>query len=142
LALPLATIGCFLAGWFAAGQTWSNLLPFFSHIPALASGYNSAVGLEGLPILRSRGFLSISLLVISAIFRALAFLPSRGEPEPISTDGTAAELKRRRWLRTRRVVLASWLLGLLLLIWKHGFVRADMFHMGFFFGFAPFCALA
>ena len=42
----------------------------------------------------------------------------------------------------RRTVLLIWLCGLLLLIWKHGFVRADLYHMGFFFGFAPILALA
>src|SRR5207248_1076379 len=32
--------------------------------------------------------------------------------------------------------------GLTLLIWKHGFVRADLYHIGFFLGFAPLFVLA
>jgi hypothetical protein len=161
LALLLAFGVCFLCGWFAAGQGWRNLLPFFSHILPLASGYNQAVALDGMEILRSRGFIAITLLALAAFIRAfIAFeSPVAAEVTRLQSSETTsnpekdgASLPRllrgneRKEVRghpgLRRLILAVWLAGVLLLIWKHGFVRGDMFHMGFFFGFSPFCALA
>ena len=44
-------------------------------------------------------------------------------------------------IRLRRATLAAWLLAALFLVWKHGFVRTDLYHAGFFFGITPVLAL-
>jgi hypothetical protein len=129
--LLVTTAVLFLAGWFAAGQGWSNLPAFFAHVPIIAAGYNAAVALDGLQILRSRGFLAAILLIICALFRAWSTYAKHPEDSPGA-----------RTSPLRPLILALWLGGLVSLVWKHGFVRGDWFHMGFFFGFAPLCALA
>jgi len=193
IALVLASIGWFLTGWFAAGQSWANLPAFFAHVAALASGYNGAVGLDGLQVLRSRGVIAVCLLATALAVRSLVVFPSKEEPageihgeKPLkrfrfrhiwpftqlklgvhergdarsqpftepkldineNDDGRSRPFTQLRLgvhenvYAFRRIVVALWLEGLVLLVWKHGFVRGDMFHMGFFFGFAPFCAVA
>ena len=42
----------------------------------------------------------------------------------------------------RRGLLLAWLSSLLFLVWKHGFVRGDSYHVVYFFGFLSLLALA
>ena len=93
----LASIGWFLAGWFAAGQSWANLFPFFAHVAALASGYNGAVGLDGLQILRSRGVIAVCLLMAALAIRSLVVFPSDEKPAKKITG--EKPLKRFRFRR-------------------------------------------
>ena len=161
LAVVTGFIMVFFAGWFASGQTVANLIPFFARLIPIVKGYNSAVGFDGLQILRSRGVLTAVLVLLIVVVRSLlAFDPAAGYPgvtssnekdaakdkhEPgitqsVPSTGSRPDEWFARW--PRRVLLVSWLLGLLLMTWKHGFVRADLFHMGFFFGFVPVLGIA
>jgi hypothetical protein len=130
LVLGALVFSFFFAGWFATGQSSGNLGSFFSHILTIAKGYNSAVGLNGLEVLRRRGTIALLLAVCSVAFRASV-------AAKLDTKSESAD----RALILRMTVVGLWLMGLVFLVWKHGFVRADMFHMGFFFGFCPFFVL-
>jgi hypothetical protein len=118
--LAASLVGGYLFGWAALGQSLSLLWPVFKQTAAIVRDYNSTVGLEWLAAFRWRAMLTAGCLAAAVGLRSLgADLP--------------------RW---RRGVLFAWLAGLVFLIWKHGFVRADLYHMGFFFGFAPVLVLA
>jgi len=114
-----------ILGWIAAGQNASHLGRFFANTFSIIRGYDQAVGLDGLQALRTRGLLTAVLAMGAAITSARTAFD--------------AQDKRLRW---RRGVLMVWLTSLVLLIWKHGFVRADLYHMGYLFGFAPILGLA
>lgn len=88
-------------------------------------GYNGAMGYEGSVLLRGRAML-IALLTAATVVTAAAGHRLVGE-------SASAKI--------RRMLLPCWLTGMLFLVWKHGFVRTDLYHAGFFFGFAPILAL-
>ncbi len=113
------------AGWTAAGQHISGVPSFCSHLLCIIRGYDQVMGFDGLQILRTRGLLTVALATATVIARALT-----------AFDAQQRHLALRRWL------LLAWLASLVFIICKHGFVRADLYHMGFFFGFAPILALA
>jgi len=46
--------GAVVGGWLAAGQNIANLVPFFAHSFTIIQGYDQAVGLDGLQVLRTR----------------------------------------------------------------------------------------
>jgi hypothetical protein len=124
LGMFVGFVATFVLGWVAAGQAIPNLTDFFSNGWAIIRGYDQAVGLDGLSPLKWRGVL-VAVLVIGAVIpRALYALED--------------EEKNANW---RRAAFACWLTGFTFLVWKHGFVRADLYHMGFFFGLAPVLVL-
>ena len=128
--LVAGLVGWFLLGWVAAGQELAQMGAFFRNSLAVVQGYDQAVGFDGLAILTRRGVIVMVLAGAAAIIRVLG--ANAGCLEAVKKDRRPA----------RQVVLLIWLGGLIFLIWKHGFVRADLYHMGFFFGFAPLLALA
>jgi hypothetical protein len=118
-------VSAFLGGWHAAGQDLSNLKPFFLNSIPIVLGYDQTVGMEGLQILQQRGWMTLPLIFAAAAIRTL----------------TAFERDGQR-MRYRRALLLVWTSALIFIIWKHGFVRAGLFHGGFYFGLVPILALA
>lgn len=121
ISLPLT----FLAEWLAAGQSLWSLKSFFVNSVPIILGYDQTVGIEGLPVLQQRGWMTLPLIFAAVTIRTL-------------TTFSTSE-KRTRF---RRSVLFAWMATLIFIIWKHGFVRAGLFHGGFYFGLIPILALA
>jgi hypothetical protein len=118
-------IAAFLGGWHLAGQDFSNLKPFFLNSIPIIRGYDQTVGIEGLQVLQLRGWMTLPLIFAAAAIRTLTAFEGTG-PQP----------------RLRRALLFIWTTALIFIIWKHGFVRAGLFHSGFYFGLIPIVALA
>jgi hypothetical protein len=123
--IVLGLIGGFLGGWQVAGQEFSNLKPFFLNSIPIIVDYDQNVGIEGLQILQQRGWMTLPLIFAAAAIRALTAFKGSG-PQP----------------RLRRALLFIWMSALIFIIWKHSFVRAGLFHSGFYFGLVPIVALA
>jgi len=118
LSVVLALVFSAWLGWMVAGQSAANFCSYLASFLPIASGYSQVVTLNAIPSLAIRGFLTLFLVL-------------------------ATLLLRWRWrLSWHDLLPYLWLLCLLFLVWKHGFVRADLFHMGFFFGLTPLLALA
>jgi hypothetical protein len=115
----------FLLGWHAAGQDFSNLKPFFLNSVPMIFDYDQTMGIDGLQILQQRGWMTLPLIFVAAAIRTLTAFQGSG-PQP----------------RLRRALLFIWTAALIFVIWKHGFVRAGLFHSGFYFGLVPIVALA
>lgn len=125
IGLLFGTVGIFILGWVAARQGISNIPAFFATGFSIIRGYDQAVGLIGLEALRTRGGLTLCFALGSALIASLSSFDAR-----------------TRFLRLRRALLAFWFCSLLFMIWKHSFVRSDLYHMGYFFGFAPIAAIS
>jgi hypothetical protein len=125
IGMVFGLICAFLLGWFAAGQSLSNLKSFFFNSIPIILDYDKTVGLEGLPALQQRGWITLPLISATAMIQAVTAF--------------AGADKR---VRLRRALLFVWLGTLLFIIWKHSFVRAGLFHGGFYFGLIPILALA
>jgi hypothetical protein len=125
--LGLALVGLFLSGliltWMGAGQNALHLGVFLRRALITSLGYNNAMAYEGSVVLRGRALLTGCLAAATIITTRCGFTGAR-------------------FPNFRQFLLAGWLFGLLFLVWKHGFVRTDLYHAGFFFGFAPILALA
>jgi hypothetical protein len=119
----LAVLG-FVAGWMGARQDVSNLPAFIARGLATSQGYNAAMGYEGSVELRRRAILAALLATATIVAGA-----GRGGEGPMAVS------------RTRQALRMCWMFGMLFLVWKHGFVRTDVYHAGFFFGFVPILAL-
>lgn len=117
----------FLVGWHAAGQEFSSLKPFFLNSIPIILGYDQTVGIEGLQILQQRGWMTLPLIFAAAAIRTMTAFPGGASAAPV---------------RLRRALLFLWMALLIFIIWKHGFVRAGLFHSGFYFGLVPVLALA
>jgi hypothetical protein len=114
-----------LGGWLGSGQSLAHLGSFMANAFVISRDYDQAVTLEGLPVLRFWGIVLGVTSVIAVLLRICsAFDPS--------------------WARARlrRVVLLGWVLGLLLLVWKHSLVRMDRLHFFDLAVFAPVAAVA
>jgi len=59
----------------------------------------------------------------------------------VSTADVSIYAVSFRVTQWRRLILFLWLGLFLFAVWKHGFVRADLYHMGFWFGFVPILVL-
>jgi hypothetical protein len=123
-AIALGLPAGFLVGWMGAGQKIENLGSFLSNVFSIAASYDQNVGLEGLSTLTRQGLLVLALAAATVVVRALAAFPAHEEH-----------------VRLRRIVFLGWLSSLLFLIWKHGFVRADLYHTAAVLGFFPVFAL-
>lgn len=123
LALALSFVAGFLGGWVVLGQTIAQLPAFLARGFAIAGGYNGAMGLE-----------PTTAALVGGILTLLAALGAMLTRYRAQEKGDA----RQRW---RQRLLFAWLLLLLFVTWKHGFVRADPHHAIFFLGFAPILAL-
>jgi hypothetical protein len=123
--LVVGLIAAFLGGWHAAGQEFSNLKLFFLNSIPIILGYDQTVGMEGLQTLQQRGWITLPLILAAATIRTLTTYQGTGQ-QPL----------------VRRSLLFMWTTVLVFIIWKHGFVRAGLFHSGFYFGLVPIVALA
>ncbi|RPI99554.1 MAG: hypothetical protein EHM39_06315, partial [Chloroflexi bacterium] len=129
--LALVVVGVFWAaffcGWIAAGQQIDNAGPFIQRGLSVALSYNAALGVEGLQSVRPAGFASAVLALGVVILRCWG----AGDP--------GQEQKRLLW---HRLLLFAWSFLFAFTIWKHGFVRGDTWHVGFFLAFVPLLMFA
>jgi hypothetical protein len=124
IEIALGFVASFVLGWLLAGQNAFHLGTFLLNALAVMEGYNETVGMQGLGILRQCGLVVFLLCQAAVGIRVLISFPI---PE--------------RSLFWRRCLLFAWVSGFLFVSWKHGFLRADPWHMLFFFGFAPIVVL-
>jgi len=115
-------------GWLLSGQRLLHLPVFFANTLPIIKGYDQAVGLDGLETFKWRGLVAAALAMAALIIRVFT--------ADISVD--VISLRITQW---RRIILFLWLGVFIFAVWKHGFVRADLYHMGFWFGFAPLLIL-
>ncbi len=113
------------AGWLAVGHSLANLRDSALNALSIVGGYNQAMGWDGLPFSLPGGLVVMTLSVAMVIFRSLGAFPLQDKQRLLC-----------------RLSLLAWLLALLFLDWKHGFVRGDIWHVAYFFGFVPVVALA
>ena len=118
-----------ISGWLLCGQLFSHLAAFFGNTIPIITGYDQAVGLDGIETFKWRGLLVATLAVAALIVRAFT----------ADVSIYAVSFRVTQW---RRLILLLWLGWFLFAVWKHGFVRADLYHMGFWFGFVPILVLA
>jgi hypothetical protein len=125
LALLGGAAAALVVGWLLAGQHLSNLPVYLSQVYKLSAAYNSAASLTALPPLTIRGLIVLGLLV-AILFLRFSWV--------LGADSRSLQLEGP--------LLFLWACSVLFLLWKHGFNRADLYHMGFFFGVAAIFALA
>ena len=123
LTLVLGFIAGFLGGWAVLGQTMSQIPAFLAGGFGISGGYNGAMGLEP----SSAALIGGLLTLFAALAAILRIYCAQEERDTV-----------QRW---RQRLLLGWLLLLIFITWKHGFVRADPHHAIFFLGFAPVLAL-
>jgi hypothetical protein len=122
--LLLGCLTLFALAWMSLGQNLANLASFLAHGFVISFGYTQTMWAEPFPGMVLPGILMV--LLTSSVIGVRSW--------------TAATSKERLhfWQRT---VLLIWLLGLLFVVWKHGFVRADRDHLVVFLTLAPSMAL-
>src|SRR5262249_54893349 len=104
--LAVGTVAALAGGWMAAGQGLFNFPSFCAHLLSIVQGYDKVMGLDGLQTLRSRGMLAAAMAAATVVVRSMSAFDAQ-----------------TRHLVLRRGVLLGWLAALVLMIWKHGFVR-------------------
>lgn len=147
LVLLPGFIATFALGWMASGQQPSHLGSFFANALSIIRGYDQVVTLDTLDTFEWRGLTTLVLAVAAILLRALSFAAwSKRAPSPREEGwGEGNGILRAESLQlllVRRAVLLLWLAVFFFTVWKHAFVRADLFHMGFWFGFVPILMLA
>ena len=163
ICMAIGFIFAFLAGWIAAGQSVWNIKAFFVNSIPIVIGYDQTVGLEGLQALQQRGWMTLPLIFAAVAIRALTAYSDRGARSSSGAASNAGSVSAEHSqparsinaaspdgqrspnaikLSCRRALLFVWLSTLVFIIWKHGFVRAGLFHSGFYFGLVPIMALA
>jgi len=123
LSLVLGFFAGFFGGRAALGQSLSQLPAYLAGALGIAGGYDGAMGLQPTTMALTGGILTLVGAVVAILSKYRA-------------DASGDNVQR--W---RQGVLLSWLLLLLFITWKHGFVRADPHHAIFFLGVAPLLAL-
>jgi hypothetical protein len=135
-------------GWMAAGQSLYHIVAWLTTSLTVAQSYSQCLGWEGLPQAMMSGLVVALMAMAMAILRVWSW--------PVGTRSTASpELPREngtRWNASlpdslqhpwwRRGLLLVWVVALLFLTWKHGFARADVFHVVYFLGFVPVLVVA
>jgi hypothetical protein len=124
IGIALFFAGGLALNWMLVGQHLTHLPEFLRRAFATSDGYNAAMGYEGSLELRRRGIITALAAAIAILCRAFA-----------AFEGRTGERGWRGWL------LSAWLLGVVFLVWKHGFVRTDPYHAGFYFGFVALLVL-
>ncbi|MBP6507573.1 MAG: hypothetical protein KA257_08400 [Opitutaceae bacterium] len=112
-----AYVAALLGLWLAAGQSPRHLPGYLHGILELSAGYNLAMGLDETMVTFTTGLLVLVALLALVL---LAYWPQR----------------RKLACATGGLLLG----GVIFVLWKHGFVRADG-HVLIFFQFAPILAL-
>jgi hypothetical protein len=129
LLLPLGLGSLFTLAWLSAGQSLLQLPAFFANAWSIIQGYDQVVGLDAPVTFVTRAFLVVIFALAATMIRAL-------NADPLVD---AVPFHRAQW---RSVLISAWLCMFIFVVWKHGFVRADLYHMGFFFGVVPLMALS
>ena len=114
-----------LAGWIAAGQAWSHLLAYAKSVTPLCSGFAQAMATDCPQSALWGGVLIGGVALVTVGLRTF------------SAYGASDNYRG-----ARRLLLFSWLTGFLFLTWKHGFVRADRYHVEFYLFFVPVVLVA
>lgn len=124
----LGIVAGFAAGvfsvWLALGPGLKRLPETVSNAFAIVRAYNETVGWDTLSLTLIVGLLVVALTTLMIVLRS-----------------TSAFKPTEKAHVLRRALLLAWLLGILFIEWKHGFVRGDLWHVGYFFGFVPVLAL-
>ena len=120
LGLLLSCLAICVVTWMLLGQNLANLVSFLAHGFVISYGYTQTMWADPFPSMLTPGILIVVLTASVIGVRSW----------------TVATSKERLhfWPRT---VLLIWLLGLLFVIWKHGFVRAGRDHLVVFLTLAP-----
>jgi hypothetical protein len=113
-------LGAFAAEWLLLGQNFAHFHDFLKYGFAISAPYDQALAQEPLLAVAKSGA-ALGLASVALLIGGV-----------VSGLGSFA-----RAFQLRRYVLLAWMAGLLFLIWKHGFVRADRFHVGYFICFVP-----
>jgi hypothetical protein len=119
----------FVLSWLLSGQAVTQFPAFFENSFSIIRGYDQAVGLDSADTFKTRGLLVVILAVAALLLRALA--------AERSAEGLS--VRACQW---RTITITAWLGFLIFVMWKHGFVRADTYHMGLVFGFVPLLVLS
>ena len=120
-------VAAFLGGGLFQGLKLADLLNYLNTSASVASGYAGAMGIRC-----PRGTLVLGIGLLSSTCGA------------ILTTGVATTRESSRVAAVRRVLVSLWLLGMVFLGWKYGFVRADVHVVtfGMFAGVVPLALLA
>jgi len=125
LAMPAVFMGVFLAGWCGTGQELGNLPAFLVNALATIRAHNSSLGIDARASLRHIGTAVVILAALAVVLH--------------SATAFARESAKTNW---RRLLLFAWASSLTFAAWKHGFVRADSYHVALFLGFVPIFMLS
>jgi hypothetical protein len=125
LALLTGFAGGVVLVWILAGQHLANLPTFIRNGMTLAGQFDKAAG-------REFPQTDVVIAVVASTLLALAAVLSR------SLFAFSCE---PRETKPRRFLLLAWLGAMLFMSWKHGFIRADRYHLEFLLGFIPFLGL-
>jgi hypothetical protein len=124
--LPATALACGLALWLACGQPIDGFGDYVRAASEIAAGFPQAMA-----VTCKFEKLLPGLVTVACIAGAIV----ASVPPATATDGRHAVV--------RRALCAAWLLAVTFIIWKHGFVRADLGHFMCFYGVACLlpCAL-
>jgi hypothetical protein len=124
----LGTVAGFLLGmlvvWTIAGQALSNFGVFLTRGLAVSAGYEQTMALK------PPGAVLVGGLLVAGLSAALMVVRCVGAME-----------WRDRTVRWRSLFRLTWLVSILFLTWKHGFLRADSHHNAFFLRFTAVAGL-
>jgi hypothetical protein len=128
-ALGMSIVLGFAAGvlilWIALDQSLSRLPAFLARAWTISRDYDLDMGNKPNAGVLWRGVLTVLCASAIVIFRSLT---------AFANGGTVSQ-----W---RRGLLLLWSCALLFLIWKHGFVNVDLWHVSAFLAVVPMLALA
>lgn len=114
---------CLLLAWLAVGQNPVNLGLYLANAASMSECYDQAMGNQDFPsfVIAAAGMVLLALVVLLI--------------EGFWTGKDANSARRRR------LVKFTWLVCLLFIIWKQGFVQVGRDHGEIFLGFVPTLAL-
>jgi len=125
----LGAVGLFTCAWIGSGQSLWKLPDFFSKSFWIIKDYDQVVGLDAPPVFTIAGILLCSSSIAAIGLRVLGSKKAQ-DGQTLCT------------LLLSRTAITLWLIFFVFVLWKHAFVRADLYHMGFLFGLAPVLALS
>jgi len=121
----------FVLGWLLAGQNILNVASWLKMGLAVVRGYQDAQGWEELRMVKMFGpTLAILVALLIALRVSKGECPAQAPP--------SSKLSNYGW----RFFSGAFVATILLIVWKHGFVRGDTGHSVYFFAFVPMLALA
>ena len=120
IGLAIGLVAGLGIGWLLSGQRLAHLPDFLLNEFSIMVTYDQTVGMEGLAVLTRRGLWTLAAALAS-----------------IALGATTAFAEQNPAVFWRRSILFLWLFATMVMTWKHGFVRTDLYHSGLFFGFVP-----